>query len=357
MDESATNCNHTPIIEEARSWYQGNHSRFEECEKKLTILVKDLLQIDRLAYVSLDSRVKKESSFIQKLRDKLETNIEYDYTKMHDILGLRILVYVLSDEENIAAAVLKEFEIDNTLSENKAQALDRDRCGYRGLQLICSLRTDRTALKEYSLLDKQLFEIQIRTLCANAWAVLYHPSYKLKGGLPKEQDRELYMLSGLLEIADRQFDSLVKFVDEYKENIEREISTPGASSTFELDSISLLAELRNRFTVQYPNLEYRKPGEASQIIAELKSFGITNPNDAADLVDLQKVTLKRIKFQTVGGLMRFAMIIKDAAKYFARSWNRDWNPAREIRHIFPQLLIDGVDVSIISNACRDYTGS
>jgi len=64
-------------------------------------------------------------------------------------------------------------------------------------------------LSEYALFDKMKCEIQVRTILQHAWAEIEHDLvYKSPADIPFRVRRRFASLAGLLEIADREFESL-----------------------------------------------------------------------------------------------------------------------------------------------------
>ena len=60
-----------------------------------------------------------------------------------------------------------------------------------------------------ALFDKMKCEIQVRTILQHAWAEIEHDIvYKSPGEIPFRVRRRFACLAGLLEIADREFESL-----------------------------------------------------------------------------------------------------------------------------------------------------
>ena len=70
-------------------------------------------------------------------------------------------------------------------------------------------RPEMLKLPEYCLFDKMKCEIQVRTILQHAWAEIEHDVvYKSLGEIPFRVRRRFACLAGLLEIADREFESL-----------------------------------------------------------------------------------------------------------------------------------------------------
>jgi hypothetical protein len=72
-----------------------------------------------------------------------------------------------------------------------------------------SLNKERKALTEWNLMKDLKAEVQVRTVLQHAWAAISHAlQYKHEQEVPKHLARQLFRLSGLLELADEEFSSL-----------------------------------------------------------------------------------------------------------------------------------------------------
>jgi len=133
--------------------------------------------------LSVSFRVKTEASFLAKVRKKRYKDPKSDCT---DLLGIRIITY-LEDDVHRAAAILKNsFSVDSSKSVDKRTPIEVDRVGYRSLHFVATLGAQRSALPEYSRFEKNVFEIQIRTVLQHAWAEIEHDrNYKFSSSLPR----------------------------------------------------------------------------------------------------------------------------------------------------------------------------
>ena len=81
-------------------------------------------------------------------------------------------------------------------------------------------------------------EVQVRTLLQHAWAEIEHDrNYKFSGVLPHEIRRRFYLVAGVLEMMDREFDRLSGDIDEYVERMENEVSAGNYNLSIDSKSV------------------------------------------------------------------------------------------------------------------------
>jgi putative GTP pyrophosphokinase len=125
------------------------------------------------------------------------------------LAGVRIIAYFPSDVDKIVPLIEKEFNIDSKHSMDKRLSSDPAIFGYASVHFVVGFRPEMLKLPEYALFDKMKCEIQVRTILQHAWAEIEHDIvYKSPGEIPFRVRRRFACLAGLLEIADREFESL-----------------------------------------------------------------------------------------------------------------------------------------------------
>jgi ppGpp synthetase/RelA/SpoT-type nucleotidyltranferase len=131
------------------------------------------------------------------------------FNGINDLAGVRIIAYFPSDVDNIVPLIEKEFNIDSKHSMDKRLSSDPSIFGYASVHFVVEFRPEMINLPEYALFDKMKCEIQVRTILQHAWAEIEHDIvYKSPGKIPFRVRRRFACLAGLLEIADREFESL-----------------------------------------------------------------------------------------------------------------------------------------------------
>jgi len=130
--------------------------------------------------------------------------------RITDLAGVRIIAYFPSDVDKIVPLIEKEFKVDPKHSVDKRLSSDPAIFGYASIHFVVEFRPEMLKLPEYALFDKMKCEIQVRTILQHAWAEIEHDIvYKSPGEIPFRRVRRRFAcLAGLLEIADREFESL-----------------------------------------------------------------------------------------------------------------------------------------------------
>lgn len=193
-------------LSEIRSDWAKNKEIFERFEdyihKDLELIIQELGIQARVT-----SRTKEIDSIIKKLYKKHGHAEYHDYTNLRDIVGARIICRFKSDTLRVTEEIKKRFSEVNF--EDKSNILKYDQVGYKSLHFDIKLRRENTPAELFSLVEEFVCEIQVRTLCEDTWAEIYHDiGYKPLHELPKEVNRQLYCLAGLLEVADDCFSNL-----------------------------------------------------------------------------------------------------------------------------------------------------
>ncbi|TKH21952.1 GTP pyrophosphokinase, partial [Bacillus cereus] len=226
-----------PKVTSAVEWYQSNRDFYKRLALKIELIIKEILEDCKISFHSVTSRTKDVDSFAKKAsKDKYSD----PKSEILDLAGIRITAYVESDVNKICEVLEREFEIIQEHSVNKAEILKYNEVGYRSVHYIAKLDSARMKLPEYRRLDA-FFEIQVRTILQHAWAEIEHDrNYKFEGAeLPEHAQikRRFALLAGQLELADREFDSIVKDIEHYSDKVIED--TKKGKLDMPIDSISL----------------------------------------------------------------------------------------------------------------------
>lgn len=303
------------------AWYDQNHSRYQDLTSTLETLISKLLQGKSIPYHSVNGRLKTRKSFLDKWDQK-------DYSAPEDIMdvsGLRIITHTTAEVKRVCDVIEAEFAIDDINSGDKAQDMGVDKVGYLSVHYIARMNETRLALSEYERFTGMCFEIQVRSLLQHAWAEIEHDrNYKFASVLPKEIQRKFYLVAGTLELMDQEFCALSSEIDKYAEKVAEQ--TEKGELDIPIDSTSLLQYLNKHF--EGFDLEKLKSAFSTydtMIIKELDDFGIKSLRELDKLLH-QKSSGEWVKNPNTNylGILRCAMILKDAQKYFESAWNKNW---------------------------------
>jgi ppGpp synthetase/RelA/SpoT-type nucleotidyltranferase len=308
-------------MENLKDFYSQNIKNYELAAEKIETIIKDILKSEHIQFSSVSSRVKTLDSYLKK-----SENYKDPKNQITDYIGVRVITYVLKDMEKIISLIEKEFKIDTDKSINKSKALGNDKMGYRSIHYIASLSDDRIKLSEYSVCKDCCFEIQIRTILQHTCAEIEHDkNYKYSGVLPNDIKRRLNLLSAVLESADNEFNTISQEIDDYVASVNNDIQNDRLND-IELNSASLKEYLQTKYG-EYKF--FQDPIDSkleTQLISELNSFGIVNLKGIEELINKNYLDYHfAINVSTnVLGIMRDLMIIKDADRYFTKSFDHSW---------------------------------
>jgi Uncharacterized protein conserved in bacteria len=129
-------------LESCVAWYSERTSIYESLSRKVSEILQEIFSDSKINYHTIEWRVKSVESF----RGKLTKGIDYDPKQMKDLAGIRVIVYVHSDLDNVRKIINSTFDIKEY--RNKSESLEIDRFGYRSEHFIAVLPKDRIKLAE-----------------------------------------------------------------------------------------------------------------------------------------------------------------------------------------------------------------
>ncbi|MBU3101928.1 MULTISPECIES: GTP pyrophosphokinase [Clostridium] len=176
-------------------------------------ILKKCLDDKNIKYHSIEARAKSINSFAEKASKPSKNNINLPKYKnpieeITDLTGVRIITFFPITINAVNQVLSNEFTI---LEKNdKSAALDKqEKLGYKSVHYLIKLKPSRCNLSEYKLFTDMVAEVQVRTILQHAWAEIEHDiEYKSETIIPIDIKRRFMALAGLLEIADREFQSI-----------------------------------------------------------------------------------------------------------------------------------------------------
>ncbi len=211
-------------IEEVVDKWEKDEPLYEELGAKVTeFLKKEIPSIEILPEVSY--RTKDILSIVKKIKKKLKDK-EYDYDKLNDKLGIRIICTFKDELDKLDEFLKNSFIVVNI--DKKKDDLDFNRLDYLSNHYDLKIDTNLETFKDYKYLDNLVFEVQVRTLNQHAWSNAAHSlSYKQEAEISNPLKRRVYRLLSLYEIADDEFsavnDSLIHQSDNYLYSLLRKL--------------------------------------------------------------------------------------------------------------------------------------
>lgn len=296
---------HQEKINNFISIYLDQKQTYDDFSKKINSLFEELLKEKFIQCHSINSRAKE----VESLRKKIsKPEKEYDsISDVTDLCGIRIITYFSNDVDIVAKIIEKEFIIDRKNSIDKRHENDPDRFGYLSLHYVAQLSNKRDVLTEYKKFKDLKFEIQIRSILQHAWAEIEHDiGYKSELALPREFRRRFARVSGLLEIADNEFNELRSDLFKYKKAVDKNILIK--SKTIDINSITLksfietnekINTLENSITSYYELAKKEISNEYLEThVKRLNFLKIKTINEAKNLIDRQYDKIKNFYIET-----------------------------------------------------------
>ena len=192
-------------IESLTREYESRKKNYEALCNEVEFTLEKKLNEAEIKWHSISTRVKDLTSFIDKIERKAYRN---PFTQAEDLAGVRIVCLFMLDLNRVGDLLSSTFRVLNR--EDKISDGEPSAFGYMSHHYICQL-SDRYAGDRYDDIKEIKFEVQVRTILMDAWANMSHYlSYKNEQSIPQNLLRDFHALSGLLYVADRQFESLFK---------------------------------------------------------------------------------------------------------------------------------------------------
>jgi len=264
-------------------WYAQKKPVYKLLSEKIKETITGAMDVEKINYLSIQAREKS----IENFEDKLKKEINFKPEEMQDLAGIRIICNINSDVDKTIKLIKELFEIDEERSTDKSKLLGDDKLGYKSVHFVAKLPKNRAQLKENENFKDLYFEIQIRTILQHAWAEMSHQkNYKFSGVLPAEIRRRFNLLAGHLEVADNEFNSISKSIEDYSEEVSRK--TKSGNLDIPLDSVSLRGYLNEKFkdylgVYLLPRFG-SKDEDSENVITDLKIMGVETLEDINNLI-------------------------------------------------------------------------
>lgn len=225
-----------------KEYSERHQSKYHDFAKLVGELVISILEVNKIIAQSITWREKSPKSLAEKIvREGKSYNNPLD--EVTDLAGVRIITYFVSDVDKILPLIQREFIVDKDKSIDKRKSTNPSIFGYASVHLIVKLSESRTKLPEYAAFKDLNCEIQLRTVLQHAWAEIEHDIiYKSSEDIPFELRRRFASLAGLLEVADREFESLKKDEVETRKKIKDIIKTDNLKIPLNMDSLRFYLE-------------------------------------------------------------------------------------------------------------------
>ncbi|MBU3155162.1 GTP pyrophosphokinase [Clostridium estertheticum] len=176
-------------------------------------ILKKCLEDKNIKYHSIESRAKSIESFAEKACKATKDNPNVPkyvnpIKEITDLTAVRIITFFPITISEVNQVLADEFIILER--SDKSEILEKnEKLGYKSVHYLIKLTISRGNLSEYKEFNGMIAEVQVRTILQHAWAEIEHDiEYKSVTVIPADIKRRFMALSGLLEIADREFESI-----------------------------------------------------------------------------------------------------------------------------------------------------
>lgn len=237
-------------------------------------ILADTLSNEHVKYHSIESRAKEVDSFGKKAAKPSEfdpTNPKYPnpLKDITDMAGIRVITFLPRTVNEVCEYIEQEFAILEKIDKS-AELLDEGKFGYQSIHFLVKMHPSRAGLAEYQSFRDLVLEIQVRTILQHAWAEMEHDiQYKSTIVIPTLIKRRFIALAGLLEIADREFQTLQDENERIRQRKESEIE-------------SYIASLRKAFDDGDPSVKEYAIEALKDLSLWLQSEKISGKRDLED---------------------------------------------------------------------------
>lgn len=225
--------------EALRRTYEAQRGLYKQFTARNESLLREIL-VEGEDFHTIEARTKDLDSFEAKV-DLPEKEQKYrDISEVTDLSGIRIICYLDEDAERVCERISEIYEIDQENSINKNEQLRIDQFGYRSRHYVVQFTAGRAKLPDFERFAKLKAEIQVRTILQHAWAAMdWKLRYKNSAEVPQDLRRRVFRVSALLELADDEFSSLSKSVDELRIQYKSKLDEGNFEIGIDRDSVDI----------------------------------------------------------------------------------------------------------------------
>lgn len=309
-------------LESARKRWLTDKSEYDDFSQELVSKLSAELRRKGI-WGEVTGRAKEVDSIIRKLIKKPE----HTYDSIGDKSGVRIILRYTDEIKQVLELVKNSFDCGNF--EEKVDALEHDRVGYLSVHVDVKLRTDDALAGKYPP-EKFKAELQVRTMAQHLWSEMSHDAFykndESLNPLPRPVKRRVYLLAGVVEVADVEFNRLngeMPTIPEFilLNSLERhyfKLTTRRGDSELSLDVIRLLLPLYSE--------------EPKQISIHLDEFYNTHQEVINDVYEQAEEDSDRsVYLYQPEALMIYDRLIYDAIA-LRKLWNTKY-PEAELERI------------------------
>lgn len=249
--ESALEFDFGKHADKALRQYRDKHGLYLELVERAVSVMKSALSAGGLKVQSVEGRAKAFESFTEKAskpsdEDPNKPKYTDPMSQITDLAGIRVIAFQPRVVDEICRLIHREFKVSEF--QDKSEALiNQGKFGYQSFHFLVMLTDARCKFSEYARFRNVTFEIQVRTVLQHAWAEMEHDiQYKNEAVIPTSIRRRFIALAGMLEMADREFESLQEADQRLREEARVSVKS-GDLGAVEITPDALKSYLDDRF--------------------------------------------------------------------------------------------------------------
>lgn len=230
--------------------YRDLHGLYSDLVETAKGVLRNAFSTKKIKVQSIEGRAKTYESFANKAITPSDTNPDKPkyaepIKEITDLAGIRVIAFQPKAVEEICQLIRQEFTV--TEFQDKSEALIKQgKLGYQSFHFLVTMSDTRCQLPEYARFKNVVFEIQARTVLQHAWAEMEHDiQYKSESVIPVNIRRRLIALAGMLEMADREFESLQDADEKLREEARKSVKS-GNLAAVEITPDSIKSYLDKR---------------------------------------------------------------------------------------------------------------
>lgn len=296
---------------------------------RLDEVLRALFAVHPAVAVEITARTKSKTSIADKLQRKNYKTLR----EMEDICGARIVCLSRNVIGTIKEILVSEFSL--LRHESTADRLSPTQMGYQDNKFIMTLGPKYLNAADRHYADRP-FEIQVRTIFQNAWAVFSHVLlYKREDDVPPELRRRINAISASCEVLD---DAAERIYSERARYVSNTVSDLRATES-RLDQIPLNFDTLAAYTTEkYPN-KLVQSNLQNLVLSNIDRQQFSTIGDIERAVHAADGFLKWYSKQRPDVFQWGTDYITKALGFYSESFRNAHGFSRETREAFAQFRI------------------
>ncbi len=226
-------------VEEVVAQYRKSYQTYALLSEIVERLILEQASMRKLP-IQIAAHRPKDPEHLREKITRTDKSYRDPLAEVTDLAGVRIVTEFLSDVDPILRMLREVFVVDAKRSVDYRIADDPRVFDYASAHYIVRLSGAASREERLKAYQGLWCEVQVRTMLQHVWATIAHERlYKPRVEPPKPLKRRFYALRGLLEIADREFDSIRKREEERRSYVEEQLQRSDFDAPIDFLSLPL----------------------------------------------------------------------------------------------------------------------